>query len=289
MVVGVQPVREVLRVFGAEVARVFVERSDSPKLAALARLARGLGVEVESVPRLRLEQLSKGVHHQGVVALAPELPLVPIERLMRPDAALVLLDGVTDPHNFGAAIRSAVALGSGGVIFAENQAAPLSASTFRTSAGAIEHAELCRVPSLRGAVEALVASGLTVVSLEADAESELGDVDLSGPSAVVIGAEDKGVGRGVRKACSVRARLPMSGKLDSLNASVAAAVALYEIRRQRHNASTTPPRVRLDGLIGPPFVSEHASRAVASGGSSPSSESEEARRGDDEVQDDHRE
>ncbi|MBM4357714.1 MAG: 23S rRNA (guanosine(2251)-2'-O)-methyltransferase RlmB [Deltaproteobacteria bacterium] len=237
-VVGIQPVREVLRVRGAEVARLFVERSESPRLAAVARFATDRGVPVEVVSRVRLDQLSRGVQHQGVVALAPDLPIVPLDQLMQPDAALVLLDGITDPHNFGAAIRSAVALGSGGVVFGANQAAPLSAATFRTSAGAIEHAELCRVPSLRGAVEALVAGGVTVVSLEADAEASLGDLDLTGPAAVVIGSEDKGVGRAVRKSCSARARLPMSGRLDSLNASVASAVALYEIRRQRGG---TPP------------------------------------------------
>jgi 23S rRNA (guanosine2251-2'-O)-methyltransferase len=119
------------------------------------------------------------------------------------------------------------------VVFGENQAAPLTPTTFRASAGAVEHARLCRVPSLRGAVEELVARGVTVVSLEADAEASLAEVDLRGPAAVVIGAEDKGVGRAVRRSSSARARLPMSGKLDSLNASVAAAVALYEIRRQR--------------------------------------------------------
>jgi 23S rRNA (guanosine2251-2'-O)-methyltransferase len=233
VVVGLQPVREALRVHGTAVARLFVERSESPRIAAVARFATDRGVPVEVVSRVRLDQLARGVQHQGVAALTPELALVPLEQLMRPDAALVLLDGITDPHNFGAAIRSAVALGSGGVVFGENQAAPLSTATFRTSAGAIEHAELCRVSSLRGAVETLVAGGVTVVSLEADAEASLAELVLTGPAAVVIGAEDKGVGRAVRKSCSARARLPMSGKLDSLNASVASAVALYEIRRQR--------------------------------------------------------
>jgi 23S rRNA (guanosine2251-2'-O)-methyltransferase len=149
-----------------------------------------------------------------------------------------VLDGVTDPQNFGASIRSAVALGSGAVVFGENQAAPLTAATFRASAGAVEQAHLCRVRSLRSAVSALVDQKVTVVSLEADAERDLASVDLRGPAAVVIGSEDRGVSRGIRQLCSARARLPMSGKLDSLNASVAAAVALYEIRRQRLNTGT---------------------------------------------------
>jgi len=233
IVLGLQPVRETLRVHGVGVERVLVERSENPRLAALARFARDRGVAVSIVTRRELDDLSRGVHHQGVVALAPAIGLAPLAELIAPDAALVLLDGVTDPHNFGAVIRGAVALGSGGVVFGENQAAPLTPTTFRASAGAVEHARLCRVPSLRGAVEELVARGVAVVSLEADAEASLAEVDLRGPAAVVIGAEDKGVGRAVRRSCSARARLPMSGRLDSLNASVAAAVALYEIRRQR--------------------------------------------------------
>lgn len=233
IVVGVQPVREVLRVHARAVERVLFERSESPRLAALARFAHDLGVPHSVVARRELDDLARGVQHQGALAFAPELARHSLEDVLTDDAALVLLDGVTDPHNFGAVIRGAVALGSGGVVFGENQAAPLTPTTFRASAGAVEHAKLCRVSSLRGAVEELVARGVTVVSLEADAELALSEVNLRGPSAVVIGAEDKGVGRAVRKSCSARARLPMSGKLDSLNASVAAAVALYEIRRQR--------------------------------------------------------
>lgn len=233
LVVGIQAVREAVRSHGARIEQLVVERSDSPRLEALARYAGELGIPVVRSTRSELDRASRGVQHQGVVAFAPEVALVPLESLVATDCALVLLDGVTDPHNFGATIRSAVALGSGGVVFAENQSAPLTPATFRASAGAVEHARLCRVPALRGAVSDLVAKGVMVVSLEADAPSMLSEVDLRGPAAVVIGAEDKGVGRGVRKLCSARARLPMSGTLDSLNASVAAAVALYEIRRQR--------------------------------------------------------
>jgi len=256
VVVGIQPVREAVRVHGVKVERLLVARSENPRLAALVRLARDKGIHVEEGTRLQLDQVSRGVHHQGVIAFAPEVKLFSFESLLTEDAAFVMLDGVTDPQNFGATIRSAVALGSGGVVFGENQAAPLTAATFRASAGAVEHARLCRVPSLRGAVEEMVGRAMTVVSLEADAEVSLADLDLRGPTAVVIGSEDKGVGRAVRKSCSARARLPMSGILDSLNASVAAAVALYEIRRQR----------------GGPLA-----RAA-------STEQEEARGGDDQVE-----
>ncbi len=233
VVCGIQPVREALRVHGAKVTRLYLEAGDNPRLAALGRLARDTGVAVSGAMRGELDRLARGVHHQGALAIAPPLPTIELDLLMTPEAALVVLDGITDPQNFGAILRCAVALGSGGVVFGESQAAPLTAATFRASAGAVEHAKLCRVRSLRSAVSRLVSSGVTVVSLEADAETCLSELELRGPAAVIVGAEDKGVGKAVRQLASARARLPMNGVLDSLNASAACAVALYEIRRQR--------------------------------------------------------
>ena len=147
--------------------------------------------------------------------------------------AAVALDGITDPQNFGAAIRSAVALGSGEVIWAEHRSAPLSPTTFRASAGAIEHARLYRVASLRGSLVELTARGAVTVALDAQAPEPLQAIDLQRPLVLVAGSEDAGVSRGVRRCCSHQARLPMHGSLDSLNASVAVAVALYEAGRQR--------------------------------------------------------
>ncbi len=277
VVVGIQPVREVVHVHGVRVERLLFERSENPRLQALARLARDQGILVEIGSRLQLDQIARGVHHQGVIAFAPELRLVPFPSLLTDDAALVMLDGVTDPHNFGATIRSAVALGSGGVVFGANQAAPLTAATFRASAGAVEHARLCRVPSIRAAVEDMVSRGMTVVSLEADGERLLGDIDLRGPAAVVIGSEDKGVGRALRKSCSARARLPMSGRLDSLNASVAAALALYEIRRQR-------PALEVLRATRPNAM--QAASSAPSLNDAFSAEQQETRGGDEQIEDD---
>jgi 23S rRNA (guanosine2251-2'-O)-methyltransferase len=137
-------------------------------------------------------------------------------------------------------IRSAVALSDGAVVWGEHSAAPLTAATFRASAGAIEHARLCRVRSLRGAMSTLASHDVQTVALDAHAEVLLSDLDLRRPTALVIGAEDAGVSRGLRQCCRHTARLPMRGRLDSLNASVAAAVALYEAQRQRAAAARTP-------------------------------------------------
>ena len=150
------------------------------------------------------------------MALAPELALAKVGDLaIGPASLLVALDGVMDPQNFGAVIRSSVALGAGAILWPEHASAPLTPATFRASAGAIEHAVLCRVPSLPEALDALAARGVTAVALDAQGPVALGEVDLRGPVAIVIGAEDKGTRRPVRRACRYTARLPMAGPIAS--------------------------------------------------------------------------
>ena len=236
-ILGIQPVREAIRVHGAELERLYVAQGGGPTLDGLVRFAEGRGVTVEVVSRGDLDRRAAGGRHQGVIALAPELRLVALESLtIEPTTLLVALDGVMDPQNFGAVIRSAVALGAAAIVWPEHSSAPLSPATFRASAGAIEHAALCRVAALPEALQALAARGVTVVALDAHGTVELGALDLRGPVAIVIGAEDKGVRRPVRAACQHTARLPMSGPIGSLNASVAGAIALYEVVRQRRAA-----------------------------------------------------
>ncbi len=237
-ILGIQPVREAIRVHGAELERIFVQQAGGPTLDGLIRFAEGRGVTVELVSRGDLDRRAAGGRHQGAIALAPELRLVPLEALeIGPTTLLVALDGVMDPQNFGAVIRSAVALGASAILWPEHSSAPLSPATFRASAGAIEHAALCRVAALPEALTALAARGVTAVALDAQGTVELGSLDLRGAVVIVIGAEDKGVRRPVRAACQHTARLPMSGPIGSLNASVAGAVALYEVVRQRRAAT----------------------------------------------------
>lgn len=234
VVLGLQPVREAIRVHGASLHRVMVAKTGGPRVEALARFARDQGARVEAVPKAHIDKLARGVHHQGVLAVAPDLQLHDILRTeVEPDALFVMLDGITDPHNFGAVIRAVVALGGNGVIWGEHHAAPLSPATFRASAGAVEHARLYQAASLRGAVITLSERGATTVALDSEADQTLGDLDLTGPVALVVGSEDKGVTRGVRRVCTAAARLPMPGPIASLNASVACAVAVYEVIRQR--------------------------------------------------------
>ena len=240
LVFGVQPVREVLRAHGDAAGPLVISDSDSQKLEGLARLAASRDVPVERAPRAELDRRTKGGMHQGAVIYAPELALLSEEELfveIEGDAsALVMIaDGVMDPQNFGAVVRSSVALGARHVIWPEHGSAPLTPATFRASAGAIEHARLVRVRSLPSLFTGLHERGLSTVLLEGSSEQTLESVDLRGPVAIIVGAEDRGAKPAVRRAVTAKARLPIA-VIDSLNASVAAALALYEVGRQRRAA-----------------------------------------------------
>jgi 23S rRNA (guanosine2251-2'-O)-methyltransferase len=235
LVAGLQPVREAIVAHGRAVSRVSIEHGDNPRLEAVARFAADHGVaEVTREPRALLDALTEGTVHQGVVAWAPELELTDFTDLLADPALLgMVLDGISDPQNFGAVVRSAVGIASSAVIWGEHASAPLSLSTFRASAGAVEHAKLCRVPSLTAALTDAVANGVQVVGLDPQADKALRELDLKQPTLLVLGSEGEGMSRSVRRALSTTARLAQSGRIGSLNASVAAAIALYEASNQR--------------------------------------------------------
>ncbi len=244
---GIQPVREVLRARACKVHEVLVEEGRNPKLDGLSKLATDNGAMVRRVPSRELDRIAKGGRHQGVIASADELRVRNKEELLQDleggtaegasPPTVLILDGIMDPQNFGAAVRGAVALGAEYVVWPEHSSAPLSPAMFRASAGAVEHARLARVRALPDLMQDLVERGFTVVVLDAKGTDEISSVDLRGPVAVVVGSEDKGSRGAVRRAATALVRLPMTPTIDSLNASVAAALALYEIRRQRSNPS----------------------------------------------------
>jgi 23S rRNA (guanosine2251-2'-O)-methyltransferase len=231
---GLQPVREAIRAHGKAVDRVLVQAGDHPQLGALARFAKDHVIRVEELSGRELDLRAKGIRHQGAIALVPELRIKRLEDLeVGPRALLLALDELQDPQNFGAVIRSAVALGADAVLWPEHASAPLSPTTFRASAGAIEHATLCRVSSLVSAIRTLGDKGVLSVALDPSADGVLSDINLTGPVLLVVGSEGKGLRKSVRAACEKRAKLPMGGRIESLNASVAAALTLYEAARQR--------------------------------------------------------
>lgn len=234
MIVGIQPVRELLFAKPDSIERIVLIDRSSPPLDAISRLAAERNLAVERRPRAELDRISKGAQHQGVVAFAAELQLVELSELLASSPSLLMvLDRISDPQNFGAIVRSCVALGAHGVVWPENASAPLSAATFRASAGAIEHARLCRVRSLTKALDDMRAAGLRVIGLAGEGTSALHELDLKGPVALVVGFEGSGLRRGVRASCDELARLPARPPIAALNASVAAAVSLYEVWRQR--------------------------------------------------------
>lgn len=245
LVTGIQPVRECVRVRGAAIERLVLTASDSPTLAALERFATAQGVpRIERLARGELDRLAQGAQHQGAIAFAPPLALSAwADVVARPELLAIALDQVQDPQNFGAVVRSAVATGDAAVLWGEHASAPLGAATFRASAGAIEHATLCRVPALKDALGLARESGVRVVGLAARAERLLSEVDLTGPTLIVLGSEGSGLQPAVRRSCTELAAIVRPRILDSLNASVAAAIALYEATKQRELRQLIPNKL----------------------------------------------
>jgi 23S rRNA (guanosine2251-2'-O)-methyltransferase len=233
-IVGLQPVREAIRAHGKNLGRVLVERSDSPQLDAVARFATDQGAKVERVSRAELEKISAGARHQGAAVQAEELAILSLEDLKTDETSVIVtLDEIQDTQNFGAIVRSAVAFGATAVMWPEHGSAPLTSATFRASAGAVEHATLVRVGGLPSALGALKERGVSVIGLDPQGDQDIDKVDLTKAVALVVGAEGKGLRKSVKSACDFLVRLPMTNRLGSLNASVSAAIALYETARQR--------------------------------------------------------
>jgi len=231
LVVGLQPVREAIRIHKDRLNSVLVESRQTPRLEAVVRFAGDQGVvNIQRVSARELDRISGGVQHQGVIAFAPPLALVGLDTLVQDrNLIAVALDEIQDPQNFGAVVRSAVGIAGAAVIWGEHASAPLSPAMFRTSAGAIEQARLCRVRSLRDALRQVGEAGVQVIGLDAHAPIALHNLRLTGPLVLVVGSEHSGINRGIRATCQSFARLLSNGSLDSLNASVAAGIALHTV------------------------------------------------------------
>ncbi|MBX3250255.1 MAG: 23S rRNA (guanosine(2251)-2'-O)-methyltransferase RlmB [Myxococcales bacterium] len=217
------------------VTRVWIEAGLAAKLEDVVSAARDAGVVVREASRATLDERAAGARHQGVVGEAAPFGYVEVETLLAaPSPLLVALDEITDPHNFGAILRSAVAFGVDGVITPRHRAAGVTPVVVRASAGATEHARVALVTNLQRTLAELADRGLEIVGLEAEGTTTL---DALGPApggrVVVIGSEGRGLRRLVRERCDVLARIPQVGPVSSLNASVAAGIALYEASKHR--------------------------------------------------------
>ena len=226
-----------------EVECVYLWEEDPSKgqpLSRIAGMARERGIPVKRVDVRKLEHLAGGLHHQGVVAVAAAFSYSTLEEILaragEEPPFLVLADGIEDPHNLGAIIRTAEAAGAHGLIIPKRGGVGLTPIVGRTSAGAVEHLPVARVPNLTAAIQQLQKRGIWVYC--ADMGGQPWDrADLRGPLALVVGSEGFGVSRLVRETCDGALSLPMLGRVNSLNASVAAGILLYEAVRQRMGAA----------------------------------------------------
>ena len=232
---GVHAVYEALASDRLPIERIHIAReSRSARLKGILDLARNRGVPIRWEERPIIDRMAAGVVHQGVIAISAALSYADFEVLFKPDPPLVVvLDGVEDPHNLGAIMRTAEACKAAGVVVPERHSAPLSATVVKASAGASSYIPVVRVKNLVNAIDEMKERGLWVVGLDPAGSKDWTAFDYKGPVAVVLGGEHRGLRRLVRERCDVLVRLPMLGKIASLNISVAAGVVLYEVVRQR--------------------------------------------------------
>jgi 23S rRNA (guanosine2251-2'-O)-methyltransferase len=237
---GINPVLEALRA-GRPIQRLLVaeQRKRDHDLARILVLARDAGIEVRQVNREALNREVHSTSHQGIVAVAAVRKYVSLDEVIAIPAAkgqvplFVVLDGVEDPRNLGAILRTAEIAGVHGVIIPERRAAGLTETVAKASAGALEYIPVVKVVNIVNTLEELKKAGIWVFGAEAGKGTEYWNADFSGPAALVFGGEDRGVRRLVREKCDALVTIPLYGQISSLNVSVAAGVLLYEVLRQR--------------------------------------------------------
>ena len=238
VVFGVRPVEELCRAHPRGVAVVYVaEGHKSPELEQVIAVARDRAITVEVRPRAVVAELAGAGAHQGIVALAGEYRYSEVGEILAATAGesalVLLLDGITDPQNLGALVRSAEVLGAHGVIIPFTKAAPVTSGAVKASAGATERMRIARVGNILKTIDALRERGVKVWGAAAERGELLAQADLRGPTALVIGAEGRGLREAVARRCDALLRIPQKGLVSSLNASAAGAILLYEVLRQR--------------------------------------------------------
>ena len=239
IVYGRNPVRELLE-NGKPVDRIIVRRGEyDGSISLIVAKARERGIAVSEADMRKLDAYSEGGRHQGVVAFLAPMRFLSVKELIDDTIAkgqvpfYLILDGVEDPQNLGAILRSAECAGANGVILPKHHCAPLSPSACKASAGAVEYIPIAKVTNLNRAIEELKKAGLWIYGADADGE-HYASVDLSGPSAFVLGSEGYGISRLVKENCDKILSIPLHGKINSLNVSAAAAVILYAAEASRN-------------------------------------------------------
>jgi 23S rRNA (guanosine2251-2'-O)-methyltransferase len=236
-IIGRNPVLEAIRA-GRGFEKLIVQDNAEGSIHKLIKEAGENGVIVQYAGKSALDRMAGGGRHQGVVAIVSDFQYARIDDMLKSaaekgEAPLILvLDGIEDPRNLGAILRSAEGAGAHGVVMPRRRAAGVTEAAAKTAAGAAEYSPVARLANMTRTVEELKSAGLWTAALDMDGDSYFGK-DLTGGIAVVVGSEGRGVSRLVKESCDFRISIPMHGRVGSLNASSAAAVILYEIRRQR--------------------------------------------------------
>ena len=223
-----------------DVNKIFVTRGEKQgSINKIIGRAKGKGIVLVEVDKSKLDEMSQTGNHQGVIAIVPPFEYCDVEDILEEaksrneEPFVLILDGIEDPHNLGAIIRTAETAGVHGVIIPKRRAASVNSTVNKVSAGAVEHMKIARVNNINDTIQFLKDNGLWIIGTDAKAENYYYEQDLTGPIALVIGSEGFGMNRLVSENCDILVKIPMKGKITSLNASVSAGIVTYEIVKQR--------------------------------------------------------
>lgn len=239
LIVGRNPIMEALRA-GREIDTLYVAKGERQQgsIGKIIAMCRDAGVIIKDTDRKKLDYMSGNANHQGVIAKAAIYSYATVDDIFKKaeekgeEPFIIICDEVEDPHNLGAIIRTAECAGAHGVIIPKRRSASLGFSVAKTSAGALEYVPVARVSNLASAIDDLKSRGVWIYGTDMDGEMWCSS-DLGGAVAIIVGSEGNGMGRLIKEKCDFVLSLPMQGEINSLNASVAAGVVMYEVRRQR--------------------------------------------------------
>lgn len=237
LIIGRNPVAEAIK-SGRTIDKILMQRDGEGSIKKIASMAKEKRIQIQYVDKIALDRLCPGRPHQGIAAHAAVHDYASVEDILAlakkrgEDPFIVILDGLEDPHNLGAILRSAEGAGAHGIVIPSRRAVGLTEIVGKASAGAIEYVPVAKVPNIVQAIESLKAKGLWIAGLDIGG-TLYGQAELKGPIAVVVGGEGAGVSRLVKEKCDYIVTIPMKGKIESLNASNAAAILMYEVCKQR--------------------------------------------------------
>lgn len=226
---------------GRAIDRIYILEDGDRRLSEIVSLAKQNRLVVINCNRKKLDSISKTDNHQGVIAMCAATEYVSVDDILEEarelgqDPFIVIADGITDPHNLGAVIRTACAAGAHGLIISKRRSCGVNETVEKVASGAVENLKIAKVSNLNDTVKHLKENGVWVVGTDVSGEKTLYEQDLTGPIALIVGSEGEGMSDLLKKNCDFLINIPMSGKIQSLNASVATGIVLYEIVRQRGN------------------------------------------------------